>query len=168
MSKKITATFWLFIGFFVLFYLILSKFIFNNPDYPERNILIVGTNSLIISLVIVSAFLYSANHAKSKQTPTPSPQKSDSIILIGEIIYQSGNLTEKDGLPKGWTIIFENAQYVSAIMTTFPNHTWTTVNFGNGIVSIDSTDNVVEISNLKGEIKILVKYLDKTKFSFGY
>jgi hypothetical protein len=178
MSKKITATFWLFIGFFVLFYLILSKLFFNNPAYPESNLILTIANSLIMSLFIVSAFLYSANHAKSKQTPTPSSQVIDLGVVIGEIVYQSGTLTEKDGLPRGYTIVYENSWQKPVINTLdskdiksiIGTTKWTTIEFGNSTIIIVSEENASNphLYQAKDNFKILVKYQDETKISFGY
>ncbi len=105
-----------------------------------------------------------------------SSQKIDPEIVIGKIILQSGTLTEKDGLPHGYTIEFENANHPPVISTVDSKDLhylrnsgmfFTVVKFGNGKVVIESRNHSVDLREVKDNFKILVKYLDETKISFG-
>ena len=139
------------------------------PKNLDPNIAYSTLLGFISSAFLMIVFAYCKSQPKQILTiPPVTPTEKE--VVIGEILHgnYSGTILE-DLLPPGYGIIYRNAwqRPVFGILT-YDGKTTTSIDFGNAIVIIGGANNTTEILEPKGNIGIIVRFIDETKVSFGY
>lgn len=162
------------VGLWFFLFTLIGSIIFaylqgGHPGNFEANLFYATTLGFISSAAITVVYAY--YHPATQNTPAePEP-----AIPHGNY---SGRLTDWDGLPSGFIIIYDRAwqePVISSVnsnsfQTPLPPGTrfvWTVVKFGNAKIIIEAQSRQITVTDLK-DINIVVKDGSDSKFIFGF